>query len=110
MATKFCEIEAPDVPVPVSQLIAGTKLPCDMFIRENNELKVFFNKDVLYTSISQDILKEKGISEVYIFRMDTLGFDSYLSSNRSLNLASNVNEAASLQSGLLAFFRPFCNF
>src|SRR5271157_2191459 len=85
MATKFFEIKEPDVPIPVRQLIVGTRLPCDIFIKENDELKIFFIRDVLYTKISQDILREKGISEVYIYMKDGPNFEHYLSSNRSLN-------------------------
>ena len=85
MGTQYREIEEPEVPVPVRQLIIGTRLPCDMFIKESNTLKLFFNKDVLYTKISQDILKEKGISEVCIYMRDVPNFDLYLSRNRVSN-------------------------
>ncbi|MBF0506836.1 MAG: HD-GYP domain-containing protein [Nitrospirae bacterium] len=97
MATKVREIEKPDIPIPVRQLIVGTRLPCDIFIRENDELKVLFNMDVLYTKISQDILKEKGISEVYIFMRDSPRFDHYLSANRSLNRPVDPDSKASFK-------------
>jgi putative nucleotidyltransferase with HDIG domain len=94
---KFREIEEPDIPITVKQLIVGTRLPCDIFIRENDKLKILFNKDVLYTKISQDILKEKGISEVYIFMRDTHRFDYYLSANRSLNQPRDVDVRAAFK-------------
>jgi len=97
MATKFREIKEPDIPIPVKELIAGTRLPCDIFIRENDELKIFFNRDVLYTKISQDTLKGKGISEVYIFKRDTHSFDHYLSANRSRNKPNDIDDRAAFK-------------
>ena len=92
MATALREIEDPDIPIPVSQLIIGSRLPCDMFIRENNELKIFFNKDFYYTTISQAALEEKGISEVYIFPKDFPGFDYYLAAGSSPNPTGGPDE------------------
>ncbi len=85
MGTQYRKIEEPEVPVHIRQLIIGTVLPCDIFIKENDTFKLFFSRDVLYTKISADILKEKGISEVHIFQRDVPNFDFYLSRNRSLS-------------------------
>ncbi len=97
MSTKFGEIEEPDVPIPVRQLVLGTRIPCDMFIKENSKPKVFFNKDVLYTKISQDILKEKGISEVCIYLRDVPSFDLYLSRNHALNQDSDADSVTAFK-------------
>jgi putative nucleotidyltransferase with HDIG domain len=97
MPAKSREIDEPDVPIHVRQLVVGTKIPCNMFVKENNELKVLFNRGVLYTKISQDILKEKGISQVCIFRRDVPGFDFYLSRNRALNQGSDDDSIAAFK-------------
>jgi putative nucleotidyltransferase with HDIG domain len=97
MPAKFREIEGPDIPIPVGLLVLGTRIPCDMFIKENNELKAFFQKDVLYTKVSQDILKEKGISEVCIYSRDVPSFDFYLSRNRALSHKSDVDSIAAFK-------------
>ncbi|HKN18958.1 MAG TPA: HD domain-containing phosphohydrolase [Dissulfurispiraceae bacterium] len=84
MATKIRELEEPYAAVPVRQLIVGTRLPCDIFIKENGPLRIFLGKDVLYMNISQDLLKENNISDVYIHVRDIPDFDFYLSRNRLL--------------------------
>ena len=84
MGIQVREIEEPYDAVPVRQLIAGTRSPCDIFIKDNSLFKVFLGKDVLYTNISQDILKQKDIFVVYIHVRDIPNFDFYLSRNRSL--------------------------
>ena len=89
MVTKIIEIEGPYDTIPVRQLIVGTRLPCDIFIKQKRSLKVFLRKDVFYTNISQDILKEKGISEVYIYVRDIPNIDFYLSRNRFLRQAGD---------------------
>ncbi|MGD0281385.1 MAG: HD-GYP domain-containing protein [Dissulfurispiraceae bacterium] len=91
MGTKYREIEEPEEPIPVRQLIIGTRLPCDMFIREDNTLKLFFNKNILYTKISQDILREKNISEVFIYMRDVPNLDFYISRNRPANQNSDID-------------------
>src|SRR5208283_5287514 len=85
MATKIREIEGPYDIIPVRQLIVGTRLPCEIFIRKRNSTLVFLNKGDYYTNISRDILKEKSISEVYIQVRDVRDFEFYLSRNRSLS-------------------------
>ncbi len=83
METRVLEIEDPYASVPIRQLIAGTRLPCDIFIKKRSALKRFLGKNDLYMNISQDILKENKISDVYIHIRDIPNFDFYLSSNRS---------------------------
>lgn len=81
MAMKYINIEEPDVPVPVRRLIPGTRLPCSVYIKEGDNYTIFFNKDSLHTKVSQKILAEKGISEVYIHPKDSMNLDFYLSAN-----------------------------
>ncbi len=84
MATRILEIEEPYTAIPITQLIAGTRLPCDIFIKENGSFKIFLGKNVLYMNVSRDILKENNISDVYIHVRDIPNFDFYLSRNRFL--------------------------
>ncbi|MBF0560092.1 MAG: HD domain-containing protein [Nitrospirae bacterium] len=89
MATKYINIEEPDLPIPVGHLIIGTRLPCKIFIKEANTFKVFLSKDSLHTKMSQNILSEKGISEVYINAEDSMTFDFYLAGNRASHQTLN---------------------
>lgn len=94
MATKFKQIDEPDVSIPVRQLVIGTRMPCNVFVRENEALKVFFNKDDLYTTVSDSILREKGASVVFIHERDSMNFDLYLAGNRSQNRIRNADSVA----------------
>ena len=97
MVTKFRHIEEPDVPIPVIQLVIGTRIPCKVFVKENNVRKLFFNKDDLCTTMSYDILREKGVSEVFILKKDSMDFDFYLSSNRSINRTRDADSVAAFK-------------
>ncbi|MBF0557739.1 MAG: HD domain-containing protein [Nitrospirae bacterium] len=83
MVTKVTEIEGPYATIPLRQLIVGTRLPCDIFIKENRLLKVFLNRGMLYAIISKELLTEKGISNVYIHTRDIPDFEFYISRHRS---------------------------
>ncbi|HXW68110.1 MAG TPA: HD domain-containing phosphohydrolase [Dissulfurispiraceae bacterium] len=91
MSIKVREVEEPYTAVPVRQLIVGTRLPCDIFIKEKGSLRIFLARDVLYMNISLDILKENNMSDVYIHIRDIPDFDFYLSRNRLLR--QTVDEA-----------------
>lgn len=97
MSSRVREIDEPDVPVPVSKLIVGSRLPCDMFIKDGFEIKVFFNKDTVYTNTSMDLLKEKGISEVYIFQRNVPDLDFYVSKTRSLRQVRDKETSVSFK-------------
>jgi putative nucleotidyltransferase with HDIG domain len=84
MGTKILELEEPYTAIPIRQLIPGTRLPCDIFIKENGPLTIFLRKNTLYMHVSQEILKENNISDVYIHVRDIPNFDFYLSRNRFL--------------------------
>jgi putative nucleotidyltransferase with HDIG domain len=66
MVTKYKEINDIDVSVNVDELIVGTRLPFDVFIKDKGIIKQLLNKGSLYTNITKEILKEKGISNIYI--------------------------------------------
>ncbi len=97
MATKFRHIEEPDVTIPVRQLAIGTRMPCSVFVRENEDLKVFFNKDDLCTTVSYNSLREKGVSEVFIHKNDSINFDFYLAGNRSISRSRNADSVAAFK-------------
>ncbi|WP_333654023.1 hypothetical protein [Dissulfurispira sp.] len=66
MVTKYREIDEPDTPVQVDKLIVGMRLPFDVFIKDKGLTKQLFSKGMLYTNITRDLLKKRGISEIYI--------------------------------------------
>ncbi|MBF0505941.1 MAG: HD-GYP domain-containing protein [Nitrospirae bacterium] len=63
----------------VSKLMVGTRLPFDVFTKENNVTKHLFNKGTIYSHDARDILIEKGITEFYIHETDAPELDSYIS-------------------------------
>src|SRR5208283_4757465 len=97
MTTQYREVDKPEVPVPLSQLRVGTRIPCDMFIIDGMMLKVLFNRNALYTNDARDILKEKGISNVYIFKRDVPHFDLYISKTGSPKKPLNEETSASFK-------------
>ena len=92
MATTFREIDEPDVPIPAEKLLVGARLPCDIFIKDNGVMKAMFNRDMLFTAISKNVLLEKGISEVYIYMKDTPSFETYQLQNTSLRDRRHVDQ------------------
>ncbi|MEW6116950.1 MAG: HD-GYP domain-containing protein [Nitrospirota bacterium] len=97
MPTKYKEIEEPDVPVPVEHLIVGTRLPCTIFCIDDGTTKPLFNRDMLFTGISLNMLKEKNITEVYIYMKDTPLFEQYLSKNKTLREPRDTDSSAAFK-------------
>lgn len=91
MVTKYREIDQPDVPVPADKLILGTRLPCDIFIKDGGVIKPMFNKDMMFTNISKNILIEKAVSEVYIYMKDVDAFDTYQFLNKSQKASQHTD-------------------
>ncbi len=83
MATRYREIDEPDTPVRVDKLIVGMRLPFDVFIKDKGLTKQLFSKGMLYTNITRDLLKERGISEIYIKIKDVPLLDHYLSQTKT---------------------------
>ncbi len=78
MATRYREIDEPDTPVQVDKLIVGMRLPFDVFIKDKGLTKQLFSKGMLYTNITRDLLKERGISEIYIKMKEVPLLEHYL--------------------------------
>jgi putative nucleotidyltransferase with HDIG domain len=78
MVTKYREIDEPDTPVQVDKLIVGMRLPFDVFIKDKGLTKQLFSKGMLYTNITRDLLKERGISEIYIKMKEVPLLERYL--------------------------------
>lgn len=91
MGTKYREIDEPDVPVSAERLIIGTRLPCAIFIKDGGIIKPMFNKDMVFTNISRNILNEKTISEIYLYMKDVEAFERYQFQNKSQKAAKDAD-------------------
>ena len=82
MVTRYREIDdEPHLVVDVNKFIVGARLPFEVYVKDKGILKSLFNQGMLFTNISKDLLKEKGISEVYVASKDSSTLDYYLSKN-----------------------------
>ncbi len=80
MVTKYREINTESrIAIDADKLIVGKRLPFDVFVKDRGIIKHLFNKGMLFTNISKEVLKEKGISEVYISSNENFSIDNYLS-------------------------------
>jgi HD-GYP domain-containing protein (c-di-GMP phosphodiesterase class II) len=66
----------------MDRLIIGKPLPFDIFAKDKGVIKPLFNKGTILTNISKELLKEKGISKVYIEANNSYSFDLYLSKRK----------------------------
>jgi putative nucleotidyltransferase with HDIG domain len=84
MVTKYREIDTDSrIAIDVDKLIVGTRLPFDVFIKDRGIIKHLFNKGMVFTNISKEVLKEKGVSEVYISSSEGSAINTYLSANNA---------------------------
>ena len=80
MGTKYWEIGGSQyAPLAADRLIVGTRLPFEVFAKDGGMMIPLFSKGTHFTSISRDILREKGIKEVYITAEDKAAVDNYTS-------------------------------
>lgn len=80
MVTRYREIDdKPHLTIDADKLIVGARLPFDVFVKDKGIIIHLFNKGMIFTNISKDVLKEKGISEVYVASKESSNLDSYLS-------------------------------
>lgn len=80
MVTKYREIDTESrITIDADKLIVGKRLPFNVFVKDRGIIKHLFNKGMLFTNISKEVLKEKGISEVYISINGNFSIDNYLS-------------------------------
>jgi len=66
-------------PLAVDRLIVGTRLPFNVFAKDGGMIVPLFSKGTHFTSITRDILRGKGIKEVYIQEEDKAALDNYTS-------------------------------
>lgn len=52
-------------PLLVRDLVFGTRLPCDVFVRENGIMKRLFNRGMIYCPYAEKILTQKSVREIY---------------------------------------------
>ena len=81
MGTKYWEIGGSSqyVPLAIDRLIVGTRLPFEVFSKDGAMIVPLFSKGTHFTSITRDILREKGTREVYIHEEDKAALDNYSS-------------------------------
>ncbi|MGB9715087.1 MAG: HD-GYP domain-containing protein [Thermodesulfovibrionales bacterium] len=70
--------EDPFTTIPVEKLKVGSPLPFDVYVKDKSLIQPLFNKQTIFTESAKKILREKGITEVYIKREDS----SYLTSSQ----------------------------
>lgn len=70
--------EDPFIPLPIEKLHVGSTLPFDVYVKDKSLIQPLFNKETIFTQTAKKILKEKGITEVYIKREDRLYLDTPL--------------------------------
>lgn len=86
MPTRYKEIDdEPYLAIDIDKLIVGARLPFDVFVKDRGIIKHIFNKGLVFTNASKDVLKEKGISEVYIESKENSALNNYLSKTSNKN-------------------------
>ncbi len=78
MSTKFRTIDRKGyVPFAANELIIGTRLPFDVYMKEGGIFNELFGAGNDYTKISQEFLIDRGLNELYIADKDKEVLDSY---------------------------------
>jgi HD-GYP domain-containing protein (c-di-GMP phosphodiesterase class II) len=82
MSTKFRTIESKGyLPIASNRLIVGTKLPCNLYMKEGGIFRILFDSNTDYTKITQEFLIDRGFKELYISDEDKELLDAYVSKN-----------------------------
>ncbi len=66
------------IPVDLSRLSVGIKIPFRIFVRDNTGLHQFIEKDNLFTAMHLSSLKERGVTKVYVALRDRGTLEGYL--------------------------------
>ncbi len=78
MGTKFRAINKKSyLPVAIDKLIVGTRLPCDIHLKEGSITRPLFDAGSDFTKITQEFLIDRGIHEIYISEDDKDLLDTY---------------------------------
>ncbi len=92
MSTKFRTILKQEfIPISADRLIVGTKLPFEVYVKEDGIVRILFNSGTDYTKIQKKFLIDRGLYELYISDGDKEVFDAY-------NSKSNIGSASVLDS------------
>lgn len=62
----------------VDSLITGTRIPFDVFIKADDKIRHLFNKGMVYTGYTKDILRDKNINAFYVNDPDESNLENYL--------------------------------
>jgi len=68
----------PHTSVELGKLVEGTALPFDVFIKDNNIFIPLFSKGTMYNSSANRILREKGITTIYVKDVDGPVLEQYV--------------------------------
>jgi len=81
---QFTEIDLdPYVSVPAEKLAVGTSLPFAVFLKDRSIVIPLFKKGTIFDGIAANILREKGISTIYVRTSDGVELDNYLWQRRA---------------------------
>lgn len=94
MTIRYKEIESVGVALPVEQLIEGTVIPFDVFLKDKTVIIPLFNAGMAFTKITRNLLKEKGITEVFIKNTDVHNLEYYLSKIKYKKDVKDIIESA----------------
>ncbi len=64
--------------VPADRLVVGTSLPFSVFLKDRSLVIPLFNKGTIFDGIASNILKEKGITTVYVNTAEEREVEAYL--------------------------------
>ncbi|MEW6116951.1 MAG: HD-GYP domain-containing protein [Nitrospirota bacterium] len=70
-------------PLEVDKLLEGRRLPFDIVIKDRGVVKPLFNKGMVFTAVAKEMLREKGISEVFITIKDASLLEDYLAETKT---------------------------
>jgi putative nucleotidyltransferase with HDIG domain len=77
---QYSEIDLdPYVSLDVGKLALGARLPFDVFLKDHGIVIPLFNKGTVYDGAAVNILKEKGLSTVYVKTSEGVDLENYLS-------------------------------
>lgn len=68
----------PYVSLAIDKLIAGARLPFDVFIKDRSIVVPLFNRGTVYDDTAQNILRERGIRDIYVTTTAGQELETYL--------------------------------
>ncbi len=75
MTTKYIEVsDSSYTAVDINELPLNKPLPCDISIKDGAIVTPLYNRGIIFTASDRNMLKGKGITEVYIRSMDKSSF------------------------------------